>query len=65
MLSKELYTISKQYNKITKYNIEYDRRAIQDAVCAMYIEKLLEQPYELTLEQQNKLKDLLNKLVVL
>jgi hypothetical protein len=51
MLSKELYTISKQYNKITKYNIDYDRRAIQDAVCAMYIEKLLEEPYELTLEQ--------------
>lgn len=65
MLSKELYTISKQYNKITKYNIAYDRRAIQDAVCAIYVEKLLEQPYELTLEQQNKLKDLLNKLVVL
>ena len=65
MLSKELHTISKQYNKITKYNIDYDRRAIQDAVCAMYIERLLEQPYELTLKQQNKLKDLLNKLVVL
>lgn len=65
MLSKGLYTISKQYDKITKYNIDYDRRAIQDTVCAMYIEKLLEQPYELTLEQQNKLKDLLNKLVVL
>lgn len=65
MLSKDTYKIGQKYNLITKYNIEYDRQSILDYVCSIYILWLLEEKYTLTVEQKNKLNELLNKLLVL
>ena len=68
MLSKQLYNIGKTYNLITKYNIDYDRRAMLDLVCAMHIQNLLNSDYattELTSMQRSKLLQIFNNLVVL
>lgn len=65
MLSKELYNIGKTYNTITKYNIDYDRRAMLGFVCAIHINDLLNSTYELTELQKSKLTAILNNLVVL
>lgn len=65
MLSKELYKIGKTYNLITKYDIDYDRRAMLDFVCAIHINNLLNSSYELTPLQVSKLTAILNNLVVL
>lgn len=65
MLSRNLYEIGKKYNFVTKYNIGYDRRMILDYACAVHVSQLLEEQYVLTEEQQNKLKVLLDNLIVL
>lgn len=65
MLSNKLYDIGKKYNLITKYNIDYDRRATLDYTCAIHVSELLKEKYSLTDEQRNKLNAILNKLIVL
>lgn len=65
MLSKELYNIGKQYNKVTKYNIDYDKNALLNYICATHINELLNSNYELNSEQTNKLNAILNNLIIL
>lgn len=65
MLSKQLYNIGKQYNLITKYNINYDRMSLLDYTCAIHIMNLLNKGYELNGEQINKLNAIVNNLIVL
>lgn len=65
MLSRQLYEIGKTYNLITKYNIEYDRRAIIDFICAVFIYELLANSKILSDMDRLKLQAILNNLIML
>ena len=64
MLTDKMYEIGLKYNLITKYDVEYDKRAIQDFVCAIRLLELIDSGYADT-EQKAKLNVILNNLIVL
>lgn len=65
-MNADIYNIAKKNNTLLKYNIEHDIENVLNCIVVDYLMKLLQDDeYELTIEQQSKLDNLISNLRVL
>lgn len=65
-MNTDIYNIAKKNNTLLKYNIEHDIENVLNCIVVDYLMKLLQDDeYELTIEQQSKLNNLISNLRVL
>ena len=65
-MNADIYNIAKKNNTLPKYNIEHDIENVLNCIVVDYLMKLLQDDeYELTIEQQSKLNNLISNLRVL
>lgn len=65
-MNADIYNIAKKNNTLLKYNIEHDIENVLNCIVVDYLMKLLQDDeYELTIEQQSKLNNLISNLRVL
>lgn len=64
-MNADIYNIAKKNNTLLKYNIEHDIENVLNCIVVDYLMKLLQDDeYELTIEQQSKLNNLISNLRV-
>lgn len=65
-MNADIYNIAKKNNTLLKYNIEHDIENVLNCIVVDYLMKLLQDDeYELAIEQQSKLNNLISNLRVL
>lgn len=65
-MNADIYNIAKKNNTLLKYNIEHDIENVLNCIVVDYLMKLLQDDeYELTIEQQSKLNNLISNLRIL